>query len=144
MIVSINEKNIQKKAKENNWKGDGSKENPFEIDNVKDSSSTLEIIDMDLFIVIKNCTWKKIIFIKCKNIMIKTCVSIILKLIKCQNMHIETCNVQKVMESQLCSNIIIQNNNIEKLIPFLCRELIISNNELGRKKNLQKKFLQRK
>lgn len=128
--LKLNAANVEKIVKEYGWKGTGSKEHPYIFENYRNSNLRMKFKKLDAFITIHNCSFKNIALIRCKNVKLELCTFNLIDLNRCRNITIKNCKFKRFLELALSAEIIIKNNIFEKVVPYFCQALSITNNEI--------------
>ena len=116
------ENDIYQKAIDEKWVGNGTSENPFIIESTHSLSDQSIIKSSSLHILIKNCTFKTILFKKCENLKFEGCSFEHVALSKCSRIILGNCSFKETLELRYSHNLCIQDSHIPFLIFTACYE----------------------
>lgn len=94
--VEYSEQDLRDIAIKHTWKGDGTKENPFIVENRNGLADMFCLKKSNLFIIIKNSDFKYLLFISSRNITLDNCSFLRLTLRKCRSFIIESCTIRNL------------------------------------------------
>ena len=115
------EDDINQKAIDEKWVGNGTSEDPFVIESTH-SLSDQSIIKSSLHILIKNCTFKTIFLKRCKNLEFEGCSFEYLALSKSSGIIISNCSFKETLELRYSHTLGIHDSQIPFLIFSMCYE----------------------
>ncbi|MHA1659504.1 MAG: hypothetical protein ACTSUT_10315, partial [Promethearchaeota archaeon] len=111
--IKINNNNFTKILKEKGWGGEGTTNNPVIIKNIDDLKVNFILKELEIFIIINECSVNSISLISCMNIIINRCQFASLNLLRSFNNMFKN-NVIKRFKIKFSGNNSFINNQLSK------------------------------
>ena len=93
-------------------KGKGIKDDPFIFDSSSDLPQDFEIVESNVYIIIKNCQLNSLLLAYSKNVVIQDCTFRSLSLLNCVNISIIKCNAN-FMKINQCQSCLLKDSNFD-------------------------------